>query len=66
MPEIDDIKAEHMAALRRRRLVIIAYADYGYHVHEWTPDSVYPHTAYDTPQEAGARALQPDRRDRTG
>lgn len=58
MSDVDDIKLEAFNSIRRRRVILIVQSDYGYRVDEWTSDSVFPSTDYDTPHEAGARALQ--------
>lgn len=56
--EVSRIKDEHYAKLRTRRVVMIEHSDYGYRVHEWSPDGVAPQSDYDTPNEAAARAMQ--------
>jgi len=56
--EIERIKDVHYANLRTRRVVMIEQSDYGYRVHQWSPDGVAPQSDYDTPNEAAARAMQ--------
>lgn len=56
--EVEQIRDEHYASLRKRRCIIIEQSDYGYRVHQWSPDGVAPQSDYDTPHEAAARALQ--------
>jgi hypothetical protein len=56
--ELERIKDEHIANLRKRRAIMIETSDYGYCVHHWSPDGVAPTSDYDTPHEAAARALQ--------
>lgn len=56
--ELERIKDEHVANLRKRHVVMIETSDYGYRVHQWSPDGVAPQSDYDTPHEAAARALQ--------
>lgn len=55
---IDEIKNEHIANLRKRDVIMIEKSDYGYRVHHWTPDGVAPQSDYDIPQEAAACVLQ--------
>ena len=55
-PEIRD---ENYEAMRHSRVVAIEQVYYGWRVHTWAPDgSVGPHSDYDTPHEAAARAMQ--------
>lgn len=56
--ELERIKDEHVANLRKRHVIMIEQADYGYRVHQWSPDGVAPQSDYDTPHEAVARAMQ--------
>lgn len=56
--EVERIKDAHYANLRKRNCIIIEQSDYGYRVHQWSPDGVAPQSDYDIPQEAAARALQ--------
>lgn len=56
--EIEEIKRQHFDALSAREVILIVKHDYGYQVEHWQPDGVSPSSDYDTPQEAGARALQ--------
>ena len=56
--ELERIKDEHIANLRKRHCIIIEHGDYGYRVHQWSPDGVAPQSDYDTPHEAAARTLQ--------
>lgn len=56
--EIEQIKTEHFEALRGRKVILIVKTDYGWEIETWSPEGVAPTSAYDTPQEAGARALQ--------
>lgn len=55
-PEIRD---ENYNKLRKRDVIVIERADYGWKVHDWKASgSVYPQCDYDTAEEAAARALQ--------
>ena len=56
--ELERIKDEHIANLRKRNVIMIETSDYGFRVHQWSPDGVAPQSDYDTPHEAAARALQ--------
>jgi hypothetical protein len=56
--EVEQIKRDHFDALRSREVILLVKHDYGWHVEQWTPTGVAPTSAYDTPQEAAARALQ--------
>ena len=56
--ELERIKDEHFAVIRKRDIVMIVKGDYGWEVHQWSPDGVAPQSEYDTPHEAAARALQ--------
>jgi hypothetical protein len=56
--EVEQIKDEHYANLCKRFVVMIERSDYGYRVHQWSPDGVAPQSDYDTPHEAAARAMQ--------
>jgi len=56
--EVERIRDEHYSNLRKRNCIIIEQVDYGYRVHQWSPDGVAPQSDYDTPHEAAARALQ--------
>lgn len=56
--EVERIRDEHYANLRKRDCIIIERSDYGYRVHQWSPGGVAPQSDYDTPHEAIARALQ--------
>ena len=56
--EVERIKDEHYANLRKRNVIMIEQSDYGYRMHQWSPDGVAPQSDYDTPHEAAARALQ--------
>jgi hypothetical protein len=56
--EVDEIKAECFERLGERWSIAIVKSDYGWRVEQWTGDSIFPSSDYDTPQEAAARALQ--------
>lgn len=56
--EVDEIKREHFRALSGREVILLVRSDYGWDVEQWFPEGVAPTSSYDTPQEAGARALQ--------
>jgi hypothetical protein len=56
--EVAVIKQQHFNALRKREVLLIVKTDYGYEVEQWFPEGVAPTSAYDTPHEAAARALQ--------
>lgn len=56
--EVEKIKDDQIAYLRKRNLIIIETSDYGYQVHQWAPDGVAPQSDYDTPHEAVARVAQ--------
>lgn len=56
--EVEKIKDGHFAELRKRDIIILVKADYGYEIRQMSPTGVCPTSGYDTPQEAGARALQ--------
>lgn len=55
--EIEEIKRDHFEVLRGREVILLVKVDYGWEVGQWFPDGVAPISRYDTPQEAGARAL---------
>lgn len=56
--ELEAIKDEWIAKLRKGDVVMIERSDYGFRVHQWSPDGVAPQSEYDTPQEAVARVAQ--------
>jgi hypothetical protein len=59
MSEMDDIRDENYAAIKNREVVMLIKADYGWEVAHWLGSGgIAPTSSYDTPQEAGARALQ--------
>lgn len=57
-PEVLAIKQQHFSAIQQRHVLLLVQADYGYEVRYWMPDGVAPTSAYDTPHEAVARAMQ--------
>lgn len=56
--EVEEIKREHFEALKSCKVILLVEANYGWEIEQWFPDGVAPTSGYDTPQEAGARALQ--------
>lgn len=56
--EVEQIKDEHYANLRKGHCIIVERSDYGYRVHQWSPDGVAPQSDYDTPHETIARVMQ--------
>jgi len=59
MNEMDEIRRESLAAMGGRDVVLLVKADYGWEVANWLASGgTAPTSAYDTPQEAAARAMQ--------
>lgn len=56
--QVERIKDEQISDLRKRNLIMIETSDYGYRVHQWSPDGVAPQSDYDTPHEAVSRVAQ--------
>ena len=59
MGEMDNIRKQNFEGFKDREVVMLIKADYGWEVAHWLGSGgVAPTSAYDTPQEAAARACQ--------
>jgi len=59
MGEMDNIRKQNFECFKDREVVMLIKADYGWEVAHWLGSGgVAPTSAYDTPQEAAARACQ--------
>ena len=59
MGEMDNIRKQNFEGFKDREVVMLIKADYGWEVAHWLASGgVAPTSAYDTPQEAAARACQ--------
>ncbi|MBR1029883.1 hypothetical protein JQ584_24095 [Bradyrhizobium liaoningense] len=59
MSEMDEIRQQNFESFKGREVVMLIKADYGWEVSHWLASGgVAPTSAYDTPQEAAARACQ--------
>lgn len=58
-PEIEDIRRENLERIATaRRCTMIVEIDGRIEVHQHTPDSIAPSSAYNTPRQAVARVAQ--------